>query len=109
MAYFERLAYGIKNFDIALIQKDLTNFKRINSIPIEHIEDVKNFLDASEIVFAEGVVPLNWNNLLQQIRDDFKSFLDEGGWKFLVDSGEEGKGGEEEESSVGEDPVHTFI
>ena len=34
IAYFERVSYGIKNFDLALVFKDFTTFKRINSIPI---------------------------------------------------------------------------
>ena len=85
LAYFERMQFGIKNFDMALISKDLQTFKRINSIPIEHIDDIKNFLDTTKIIFAEGIVPMNWNNVLTQIREDFPSFLEEGGWKFLVD------------------------
>jgi nucleosome binding factor SPN SPT16 subunit len=62
--YFERLSYGIKNFDMAIIFKDLVNYKRINSIPVEHIEEIKNFFDTSNIIFAEGVIPMQWANVL---------------------------------------------
>ena len=64
LVYFERMQFGIKNFDMAIISKDLSTFKRINSIPIEHVDEIKNFLDATKIIFAEGIVPMNWNNVL---------------------------------------------
>lgn len=86
LVYFERVTFGIKNFDMAIIFKDLTNYRRINSIPIEHIETIKNFLDEIKVIYAEGVVPMNWTNILNQIREDFEGFLDEGGWKFLFDN-----------------------
>lgn len=82
--HFERVNLGIKNFDMAVIFKDFQNFKRINSIPIEHLDDIKTYLDEIGIIFSESVVPLNWTNLLQQIREDFEGFLEEGGWKFLA-------------------------
>ena len=28
-------------------------------------------------------IPMNWNAVLQQIKEDFESFLESGGWKFL--------------------------
>lgn len=62
--YFERVQFGIKNFDTAIIFKDFTTFKRINSIPIEHLEDIKDYLDSISIVYSEGVVPMNWTNIL---------------------------------------------
>ena len=96
--HFERVQFGIKNFDMAIIFKDFTNFKRINSIPIEHIENIKDYLDEIGIIYSEGVVPMNWTNVLQQIREGFEDFLEEGAWKFLQDDGEEsGEGGEDEE------------
>lgn len=81
--HFERVQFGIKNFDMAIIFKDFTTFKRINSIPIEHIEDIKSYLDEIGIIYSESIVPMNWTNVLQQIREDFEAFLEEGGWKFL--------------------------
>ena len=108
--HFERVQFGIKNFDMAVIFKDFTTFKRINSIPIEHLEDIKSYLDEIGIIYSESVVPMNWTNVLQQIREDFEDFLENGAWKFLQDDdegevGEDGEGeeDEDEEFAVEED------
>tara|TARA_B110000305_G_C18885788_1_gene379637 strand:- start:75 stop:479 length:405 start_codon:yes stop_codon:yes gene_type:complete len=63
--HFERISHGIKNFDMAIIFRDYHTFKRINSIPRESIELIKKYLDQEGIVFSEGVVPINWNTVLQ--------------------------------------------
>ena len=63
--HFERVQFGIKNFDMAIIFKDFTTFKRINSIPIEHIEDIKSYLDEIGLIYSESIVPMNWTNVLQ--------------------------------------------
>ena len=70
---------------MAIVFKDFTTFKRINSIPIEYLEEIKSYLTSIGIIFFEGVLPMNWPYTLQYIRDDFESFIDEGGWKFLCD------------------------
>lgn len=49
---------------MAIVFKDFTTFKRINSIPIEHLDDIKNFLCETGIIFFEGVMPMNWTNIL---------------------------------------------
>ena len=97
---FERVSFGIKNFDMAIIFKDFTTMKRINSIPIEHIENIKEYLNDISIIYAESVVNMNWTNVLQSIREDFEGWIDDGAWKFLTeDDDEEGgeEGGEDEE------------
>jgi nucleosome binding factor SPN SPT16 subunit len=81
--HFERVSFGIKNFDMAIIYKDFHTVKRINSIPRESIEEIKAYLNETGLIFSEGVVPMNWNLVLQQIREDFESFLETGGWRFL--------------------------
>ncbi len=85
IAYFERVSFGIKNFDMALIFKDFTTFKRINSVPIEHLDDIKQYLNSINVIYFEGVLPMNWPNILSYIKGDFESFLEQGGWKFLSD------------------------
>lgn len=103
--HFERVQFGIKNFDMAIIFKDFTTFKRINSIPIEHIEDIKSYLDEIGIIYSESIVPMNWTNVLQQIREDFEAFLEEGGWRFLAEDeadGDEDDEDEEDEEFSGE-------
>lgn len=68
---------------MAIIFKDYHTFKRINSIPRESIDLIKNYLNEIDIIFSEGLIPMNWNNVLQSIRDDFDAFLEDGAWKFL--------------------------
>lgn len=68
---------------MVIIFKDFTTFKSINSIPIEYIESIKDFLDELGIIYSESVVAMNWATVLQQIRKDFEAFLEDGGWKFL--------------------------
>jgi nucleosome binding factor SPN SPT16 subunit len=36
------------------------------------------------------VVPINWNQVLSSIREDFQAFIDDGGWRFLQDDQEDG-------------------
>lgn len=94
---FERVHYGIKNFDMAIIFKDFTNFKRINSIPIENIEVIKDYLDEIGVIYSESITPINWTNVLAHIRDNFVDFLDDGGWKFLQNDAEDDEEGEDED------------
>lgn len=103
--HFERVSFGIKNLDMAIIFKDFTTYKRINSIPIEHLENIKDYLDEIGIVYSEGPVPMNWTNVLAQIRSDFESFLESGAWKFLSDDGNSDDEGEED----GEDEDESFM
>ena len=65
VVHFERVQFGIKNFDMAIIFKDFTTYKRINSIPIEHLDDIKSYLDEIGIIYSESIVPMNWTNVLQ--------------------------------------------
>ena len=81
----KELAFGTKNFDMAIIFKDFSTFKRINIVPIEAIEEIKSFLDEIKIIYSESNMPMNWPNVLGQIREDFEAFLDEGGWNQLVE------------------------
>jgi nucleosome binding factor SPN SPT16 subunit len=86
IVHFERVTLSIKNFDMVFIYKDFTTFKRINSIPMESLDDIKSWLDSCDIVFSEGPMPLNWTVVLQQIREDLGAFVEDGGWAFLHES-----------------------
>jgi len=85
IVHFERVNFSLRNFDMVLIFKDLTNFVRIGCIPSESLEGIKDWLNQVEIIYSEGVVNLKWANLLAKIRDDPKDFLNQGGWNFLQD------------------------
>jgi nucleosome binding factor SPN SPT16 subunit len=102
IVHFERIHFNLKNFDLVVIQKDYTTFKRIFSIPIEHLEDIKNYLDSIRVIFSQSVAALNWKNVLDDIRADFKKFIADGGWKQMTEDDEE-DGAEEGENSQEED------
>jgi nucleosome binding factor SPN SPT16 subunit len=85
IVHFERVNFSLRNFDMVLIFKDLTNFVRIGCIPSESLEPIKDWLNEVNVIYSEGVLNLNWTNLLAKIRDDPKDFLDQGGWNFLQD------------------------
>lgn len=64
VAHFERVYFGIKNFDLAIVFKDFQTFKRINSIPIEYIEELKSYFDEIDVIYSESCAPFNWNAIL---------------------------------------------
>jgi nucleosome binding factor SPN SPT16 subunit len=105
--HFERIIFGIKNFDLALINKDFNNFRRINSIPMEHIDDLKSFFDEIGVIYCEGPATLNWPAVLSEIRNNFEDWLEDGGWKFLAEESEQEEG-EGAESEIDGDPSAAY-
>lgn len=100
IVHFERVQFSIKNFDMVFVYKDFHTTKRICSISREYLESIKDWLDQVDILFSEGVMSLNWNSVLTEIRHDFKRFLEEGGWAFLRDDKSDSEGEESEEDSA---------
>jgi nucleosome binding factor SPN SPT16 subunit len=100
VAHFERVHLQLRNFDLTFVMKDYTTFKRISTIGSECFEQLKEWLDQTDILYSEGMMPLNWNTILGQIRDDFGKFIEEGGWNFLHGAGDSQEDGE---SSMDED------
>lgn len=99
VVHLERVQYGLKNFDMVLIMKD---FQRppahINTIPVESLDGVKDWLDSCDIPFSEGPLNLNWATIMKTVTADPHGFFADGGWSFLgTDSDEEGE--EDEESA----------
>ena len=98
---FERVFFGIKNFDCVIIFKDFTSFKRIDSIPIEYLEELKSYFDSIDVIYAESAMPLKWKDVLQSMRENFEDNLEAGVWKdILEDASDE----EEGEDSADVDP-----
>ena len=102
VVHFERLYYGMKNFDLAIIKKDFTTCLRINSIPTEYTEQLKSYFNNINIIYLESLAPLKWDLILNQIREDFDGWLEEGAWVQLVEEEDEG---EMEESEDEDDPA----
>ena len=105
IAHLERVQFGLKNFDLVLIFKDLSlPVVHINTIPSNQLENVKDWLDSVDIPFTEGPVNLSWPQIMKTIQDDPKSFFEEaGGWSFLVtDDNSQGSDAEESGSEFNE-------
>jgi nucleosome binding factor SPN SPT16 subunit len=101
IAHLERVQFGLKNFDLVFVFKDFTRPPaHINTIPVESLDDVKEWLDSSEIAFTEGPLNLNWPTIMKTVTADTHQFFADGGWSFLAaESDDEGEEEEEEESA----------
>ncbi|KAI1332711.1 FACT complex subunit SPT16 [Xylariaceae sp. FL0255] len=101
IAHLERVQFGLKNFDIVFVFKDFTRTPfHVNTVPVESLEDVKEWLDSSDIPFSEGPLNLNWPTIMKTVTADTHQFFIDGGWSFLqADSDEEDDEEEEEESN----------
>jgi nucleosome binding factor SPN SPT16 subunit len=112
VCYFERVAFGMKQFELVFIKKDYAKpsvpinqtFVTINSVPIEKLDLIKDWLNDINIKYYEGRVSLNWKTVLTKIRDDLRGFWEEeGGWRILdaSDSENEDEGEKPAASSSG--------
>ncbi|KAF8086502.1 hypothetical protein N665_0623s0009 [Sinapis alba] len=80
----ERVEFGNKNFDMAIVFKDFKkDVLKINAIPTSSLEGIKKWLDAIDIKYYESKVNLSWRPILKKITDDPQGFRDDGGWDFL--------------------------
>ncbi|OAQ97950.1 hypothetical protein LLEC1_05240 [Akanthomyces lecanii] len=101
IAHLERVQFGLKNFDMVFVFKDFTRAPyAVNTIPVESLDQVKDFLDSSDIAYSEGPLNLNWPTIMKTVTADTHQFFVDGGWSFLqADSDEEGEQESEEESA----------
>ena len=76
VVHFERMYFGMKNFDLAIIKKDFISCIRINSIPTEYTEELKSYFNEIGIIYLESMAPLKWDAILTQIREDFSGWLE---------------------------------
>ncbi|KAH8926655.1 SPT16-domain-containing protein [Atractiella rhizophila] len=85
IAHLERVQYGLKNFDLCFVFKDYTKpVVHINTIPMNQLENVKEWLDSVDISFTEGQVNLNWPTIMKTVNDGPAEFFEEGGWGFCL-------------------------
>lgn len=101
VVHLERVQFGLKNFDMVIVFKDYHRSPaHINTIPVESLEAVKDWLDSISIPFSEGPLNLNWSTIMKTITADPHQFFVDGGWSFLAaDSDAEEEEEEEEESA----------
>ena len=101
IAHLERVQFGLKNFDMVFVFKD---FQRppahINTIPVESLENVKEWLDSVNIPFSEGPLNLNWPTIMKTVTADPHAFFADGGWSFLNNESDDEDGEEESEESA---------
>ncbi|XBI51157.1 hypothetical protein VPH35_033712 [Triticum aestivum] len=86
----ERVGFGTKNFDMAIVFKD---FKK------------DEWIDTTDLKYYESRLYLNWHPILKTIINDQK-FVDDGGWEFLnmeANQGYEPSAAEPESESEDED------
>ncbi|KAI1466114.1 SPT16-domain-containing protein [Daldinia caldariorum] len=100
IAHLERVQFGLKNFDLVFVFKDFTRPPvHINTIPVESLEEVKEWLDSSDIAFSEGPLNLNWPTIMKTVTADTHQFFVDGGWSFLQNESDDEDDQEEEEES----------
>ncbi|KAK3674398.1 FACT complex subunit spt16 [Recurvomyces mirabilis] len=101
VVHLERVQFGLKNFDMVIVFKDFTRQPaHINTIPVESLDSVKDWLDSVDIPYSEGPLNLNWATIMKTIVTDPHVFFKDGGWSFLAaESDSEGEDEEEEESA----------
>ncbi|OAA53380.1 transcription elongation complex subunit [Niveomyces insectorum RCEF 264] len=98
IAHLERVQFGLKNFDLVFVFKDFSRQPfHINTIPVESLEDVKEFLDSSDIAFSEGPLNLNWPTIMKTVTANTHQFFADGGWAFLQNESDDEDGGSEED------------
>ncbi|XP_010421991.1 PREDICTED: FACT complex subunit SPT16 isoform X2 [Camelina sativa] len=101
----ERVGFGQKNFDMAIIFKDFKkDVLRVDSVPTSSLEGIKEWLDTTDIKYYESKLNLNWRQILKTITDDPQSFIDDGGWEFLNLDRSDSESGGSEESDKGYEP-----
>jgi len=101
IAHLERVQFGLKNFDMVFVFKD---FHRppyhINTIPVESLENVKEWLDSVNIPFTEGPLNLNWPTIMKTVTADPHAFFTDGGWSFLAAESDDEDDQEESDESA---------
>lgn len=92
--------FGLKNFDLVFVFKDFSRPPvHVNTIPVESLESVKEWLDSVDIPFFEGPLNLNWSAIMKTVTSDPHRFFVDGGWSFLAAESDSEGSGEEEESA----------
>ncbi|KAI7508536.1 FACT complex subunit [Hortaea werneckii] len=100
VVHLERVQFGLKNFDMVIVFKDFTRPPaHINTIPVEALDGVKDWLDSVDIPFTEGPLNLNWATIMKTVIADPHAFFKDGGWSFLSTESDSEDGSEEEEES----------
>ncbi|KAJ1628673.1 hypothetical protein T492DRAFT_841382 [Pavlovales sp. CCMP2436] len=95
IVHFERVIFGLKNFDMMIVFKDLKKDPnmpkkiqeqkniQIGTINMQQLDQVKTWLDSCNIKFYEGVANLHWPAIMKTVREDPRGFYEGDSWRFL--------------------------
>lgn len=101
VVHLERVQFGLKNFDMVVVFKD---FQRppahINTIPVESLDGLKDWLDSIDVPYSEGPLNLNWGTIMKTVTADPHEFFGGGGWSFLAAESDSEDGDEEDQESA---------
>jgi len=101
VAAFERVVYGLKNFDLTLVLKDFnlgTKPVQVSAIGVEHLDSLKTWLDNCNIKFYETAMNMNWGQIIKHINSmGLQEFYDEGGWRNPLGNDNSGSEGSDED------------
>ncbi|XP_030831419.1 FACT complex subunit SPT16 [Strongylocentrotus purpuratus] len=102
LVHFERVQFHIKNFDMLFIFKDYARkVAMVNAIPMNLLDQVKDWLNSCDIKYTEGVQSLNWPKIMKTIVDDPEGFFEGGGWSFLEPESENEEDDDDDEEGDG--------
>jgi nucleosome binding factor SPN SPT16 subunit len=83
---------------MVVVFKDFNrNPQHINTVPVESLDAVKDWLDSVEIPFSEGPLNLQWPTIMKTVQADPHTFFAEGGWSFLSTESDDEREEESEE------------
>ena len=101
LVHLERVQFGLKNFDMVVIFKDFQRSPaHINTIPVDVLDNVKDWLDSVDIPYTEGPLNLNWGQIMKTVTADPHQFFADGGWSFLAEDSDNEEEEESEEESA---------
>lgn len=101
VVHLERVQFGLKNFDMVLVLHDFQRAPiHVNTIPVENLDAVKDWLDSVDIPYSEGPLNLNWAMIMKAVVADPHAFFGDGGWSFLSTESDDEAGSEESEESA---------
>nr|POF05416.1 fact complex subunit spt16 [Quercus suber] len=101
VVHLERVQFGLKNFDMVIVYKDFTRSpSHINTIPVESLDNVKDWLDSVDIPYTEGPLNLNWATIMKTVIADPHTFFKDGGWSFLSTESDSEDNDEDDEESA---------
>lgn len=67
----ERVQFGLKNFDMVFVYKDFNKpVTHINTVPIESLDFLKQWLTDMDIPYTVSTINLNWATIMKSLQDD---------------------------------------